>query len=80
MRRSKSAGGWLCVLRADGCDISGHRVAGAGPGFDGSESRCPDVDRGFDFANAYFFRGIFQDDTGVVMALRRSRLRAALRR
>src|SRR5690242_19655411 len=22
---------------------------------------------GFDFANAYFFRGIFQDDTGVVM-------------
>ena len=80
MRRSKSAGGWLGVgvlmVLISAATASPARAQGSTDPNPGALT----LTGGFDFANAYFFRGIFQDGTGVVMALRRSRLRAALRR
>ena len=67
MRRSKSAGGWLCVcvlmVVISAATSSPTRAQGSTDPNPGALT----LTGGFDFANAYFFRGIFQDDTGVVM-------------
>ena len=67
MRRSKSAGGWLCVcvlmVVISAATASPARAQGSTDPNPGALT----LTGGFDFANAYFFRGIFQDDTGVVM-------------
>ncbi len=67
MRRSKSAGGWPCVcvlmVLMSAATASPARAQGSTDPNPGALT----LTGGFDFANAYFFRGIFQDDTGVVM-------------
>ena len=67
MRRSKSAGGWLrvgvLIVLISAATASPARAQGSTDPNPGALT----LTGGFDFANAYFFRGIFQDDTGVVM-------------
>lgn len=67
MLRSKTAIWWLsvCVLAVLGsaATVSPARAQGSTDPNPGALT----LNAGFDFANAYFFRGIFQDDTGVVM-------------
>ena len=67
MRRSKSVGGWPCVcvlmVLMSAATASPARAQGSTDPNPGALT----LTGGFDFANAYFFRGIFQDDTGVVM-------------
>jgi len=67
MRWSGTAIRWLRV-----CLVMGLLVAAAAPPALAQGSGDPNpgavtLTAGFDFANAYFFRGIPQDDTGVVM-------------
>ena len=66
MLRRKSAGGWLsvCVLTLiSAATTSPARAQGSTDPNPGALT----LTGGFDFANAYFFRRIFQDDTGVVL-------------
>ena len=67
MQRSKTATRWLCGFLLTGmvsavteAPVSAQGSADPNPG-------ALTLTAGFDFANAYFFRGIPQDDTGVVM-------------
>lgn len=67
MQRSKTATRWLCGLLLTGMVSA---VTEAPVNAQGSADPNPGavtLTAGFDFANAYFFRGIPQDDTGVVM-------------
>jgi hypothetical protein len=67
MQRSNTAVRWLSVCALMGlvsaATISPARAQGSADPNPGALT----LTGGFDFANAYFFRGIFQDDTGVVM-------------
>jgi hypothetical protein len=67
MRWSGTAIGWMSV-----CLMVGPLVAASASPAQAQGSADPNpgavtLTAGFDFANAYFFRGIPQDDTGVVM-------------
>jgi hypothetical protein len=67
MRWNGTAIGWMSV-----CLVVGPLVAASASPAQAQGSADPNpgavtLTAGFDFANAYFFRGIPQDDTGVVM-------------
>ena len=67
MQRCKTATRWLCGVLLTGMVAA---VTEAPVHAQGSADPNPGaltLTAGFDFANAYFFRGIPQDDTGVVM-------------
>lgn len=67
MQRSKAATRWLCGVLLTGMVAA---VTEAPVNAQGSADPNPGaltLTAGIDFANAYFFRGIPQDDTGVVM-------------
>jgi hypothetical protein len=67
MQRRYTAVRWLSVLLLmvllSAATVSPARAQGSADPNPGALT----LTGGFDFANAYFFRGIFQDDTGVVM-------------
>lgn len=67
MQRGKTASRWLCGVLLTGMVAA---VTEAPVNAQGSADPNPGaltLTAGFDFANAYFFRGIPQDDSGVVM-------------
>ena len=67
MQRGKTASRWLCGVLLTGMVAA---VTEAPINAQGSADPNPGaltLTAGFDFANAYFFRGIPQDDSGVVM-------------
>lgn len=67
MLRSRSASRWqhvwVLAIAMAGATVSPAWAQGSADPNPGALT----LTAGFDFANAYFFRGIFQDDTGVVM-------------
>ena len=67
MRRSRTTIRWVSVCLAIGLLVAATASSARAQGSVDPNPGAITLTGGFDFANAYFFRGIPQDDTGVIM-------------